>query len=656
MIRKLSIFLLFLLLTSHWASAQLKIARIFGDHMVLQRDKPIKVWGWADRGGKVEVLLAQQQVTTKAGTDGKWTAELPAMKAGGPYVMTIKTKKNEVKLTDVLLGEVWLLSGQSNMEWRVRNSDSARVEIARGDFPNIRHFEVAHTLAFTPEEDLNSGDWKITSPATVGDFSAVGYFFARELSQRLGVAVGLVHSSWGASQVEGWISEKAMQKSDVLSYYPATMARTWDEDAKRQEQKILRQAYGTADFDTKSVDESAYLKPGYDYDSWKIMVNPIGNWDWQGVWSFRGSAYIQRTVAIPADLAKGATTLNFGQHSAGSVFYINGRQVNESQGATPIELELPAGTWKPGENSVVVKIGPLSKPTQQNMGFTGDAANFVVKGNGQKIPLTDVRWNMVPAWSSPRTYVHLMNNVGTTLYNGMIAPLIPLPIAGALWYQGESNAGRAHQYRKSFPLMIESWRKDWGYDFPFLFVQLSSYGPFQNSNQGSDWAELREAQTMTLALPKTGMAVTTDIGNPSDIHPTNKQDVGYRLALSAMKVAYGRGDIVFSGPTFKSAQFSGQKAIIAFDNVGGGLEVKEKYGYLKGFEIAGRDRKFRYAPARIEGDKVVVSHPEVPEPVAVRYGWANSPVDNNLFNAEGLPAAPFRTDDWAGVTEKGKFQ
>ncbi len=655
MLKKLSILFLFIL-TSHLASAQLKVARIFGDHMVLQRDKPLKIWGWADQGDKVQLTLAQQQTTAKAGPDGKWTAELPAMPAGGPYELIVKTKKNEIKLTDILLGEVWLLSGQSNMEWRIKSADSAKVEIARANFPNIRHFEVAHELAFTPEKDLSSGAWIVTSPATVGDFSAVGYFFARELSQRLGVAVGLVHSSWGASQVEGWISEKAMQKSDVLSYYPATMARTWDEDARMQEQKVVRQSYGNPEFDTKTVDESAYLKPGYDYKSWKIKVNPIGNWDWQNVWSFRGSAYIQRNVDISAEMAKAATTLNFGQHNAQLAFYFNGKKVYESQDTAPEDLKLPAGTWQAGENSLLVKIGPLGDPERRNMGFTGDATDFNVKGAGQKIPLTDIRWNMMPSWSAPRTYVHLMNNVGTTLYNAMIAPLIPLPIAGALWYQGESNAGRSYQYRKSFPLMIENWRRDWGYDFPFLFVQLSSYGPFQSSNEGSDWAELREAQAMTLALPKTGMAVTTDIGNPDNIHPTNKQDVGHRLALTAMKVAYGKKDLVASGPTFEDAQFSGQKAIISFDNVGGGLEVKEKYGYLKGFEIAGRDQKFRYAPARIEGDKVVVSHPDVPEPVAVRYGWASSPIDNNLFNAEGLPAAPFRTDDWPGVTEKGKYQ
>jgi sialate O-acetylesterase len=656
MVKKLTSTLLLLFLTATLATAQLKVARIFGDHMVLQREKPVQVWGWANKGDKVDLTFNQQKTSTKADANGKWMAQLPAMPAGGPYELVIKSRKEEVKLTDILVGEVWLLSGQSNMEWRVKNADSAKIEMARANYPTIRHFEVAHELAFEPQKDLNSGDWKIASPATVGDFSAVGYFFARDIVQELGVPVGLIHSSWGGSQVEGWISEKAMSQSDVLSYYPKTMARSWDEDGQKQEKKLIDQTYGSADFDLKSVDESRYLTPGYDFSSWKIKVNPQGQWMWQGVGGFRGDAYIQRTVQVPADLASAETTLNFGRNTSDLIFYVNGKKVFEGTPKEAIELKLPAGTWKPGENALLIKLGPNRDPAWFGMGFMGTPADFSVKGSGQSIPLADTRWNMVPSWKSPRTYEHFMNNVGTTIYNAMIAPLVPYTIAGGLWYQGESNAGRAYQYRKSFPLLIESWRKDWGYEFPFLFVQLATYGPFQNSNQGSDWAELREAQTMTLSLPKTGMAVTTDIGNPNDIHPTNKQDVGHRLALSALKVAYGKDDVVASGPTYKNVEFAGEKAILTFDNVGSGLMAKDKYSYLKGFEIAGKDRKFYYAPARIEGNKIIVSHSKVPQPVAVRYGWANSPLDNNLFNADGLPAVPFRTDEWTGVTEKGKFQ
>jgi sialate O-acetylesterase len=381
----------------------------------------------------------------------------------------------------------------------------------------------------------------------------------------------------------------------------------------------------------------------------------MGQWVWQGVGGFRGTAYVQRTIDVPAELAGTETTLHFGRQTGELTFYVNGKQVFAGTTNDPIDIKLPAGTWKTGENSLLIKLNPNREPAYFGMGFMGAPADFAIKGAGQTLPLVNTRWNMMPSWQSPRTYDHFQNNVGTTIYNAMIAPLVPYTIAGALWYQGESNAGRAHQYRQSFPLLIESWRQDWGYTFPFLFVQLSSFGPFQNSNQGSDWAELREAQSMTLRLPKTGMVVTTDIGNPKDIHPTNKQDVGHRLALAALHEAYDK-DVVYSGPTVSTLAYDDGKAILGFRHVGGGLIAKDKYGYLKGFEIAGPDKKFYYAQARIEGNKVIVLHPDVPNPVAVRYGWANSPMDNNLYNAEGLPAAPFRTDNWKGLTEEKRFE
>jgi sialate O-acetylesterase len=289
------------------------------------------------------------------------------------------------------------------------------------------------------------------------------------------------------------------------------------------------------------------------------------------------------------------------------------------------------------------------------MGFGGDKNDFYLQvTDDEKIMLVDEQWKMIPSFKAERNYTRSKNDAGSIIYNSMIAPITDYGIKGAIWYQGESNAGRAYQYRKSFPLMIENWRQDWGYDFPFFFVQLSSYGGFQSSNEGSNWAELREAQTMTLQLPQTGMAVTTDIGNPDNIHPRNKQDVGKRLALSALKVAYGK-DLVYSGPAYKSVAFTKAKAALSFENIGSGLMIKDKYGYLQGFEIAGSDQKFYYAKAEIQGNDILVSHPMVKDPKAVRYGWTNSPVDANLFNKEGFPASPFRTDNWKGITDGVKF-
>jgi sialate O-acetylesterase len=305
-------------------------------------------------------------------------------------------------------------------------------------------------------------------------------------------------------------------------------------------------------------------------------------------------------------------------------------------------------------NKLIVKMNKTIEPEWFGLGLQGSSDDLFVSTETQKISLAGSDWKLMPSFSEPHTFAHSSNNVGATIYNAMIAPLIPFALRGALWYQGESNAGRAYQYRKTFPLMIQDWRKQWNDEFPFYFVQLSSYGDYQNSNTGSNWAELREAQTMTLQLPKTGMAVTTDIGNPKDIHPKNKQDVGKRLAASALKNTYNQ-IVVPSGPMYKSVLFDKNKATISFDFVANGLVVKDKFGYLKGFEIAGDDHVFYYAKAEIVGDKVIVFHPKGIKAVAVRYAWADAPEDANLFNSENYPASPFRTDNWKGITEGGKF-
>ena len=306
-------------------------------------------------------------------------------------------------------------------------------------------------------------------------------------------------------------------------------------------------------------------------------------------------------------------------------------------------------------NRLVVKMNKAIEPEWFGLGFQGSADDVFVKTAGEKIPLGDGNWKLMPSFAEPHTFAHSSNNAGTIIYNGMIAPLAPFAMRGVLWYQGETNAGRSYQYRKTFPLMINDWRRKWNDDFYFYFVQLSSYGANQDSNTGSGWAELRESQTMTLSLPKTGMAVTTDIGNANDIHPTNKQDVGKRLAANALKLTYGM-EMPFSSPMFDAVKFENGKAVVSFKFADGGLMAKDKFGYARGFEIAGADKKFYYAKAEIQGDKVIVANENVKNPVAVRYAWSDAPTDANLFNAAGFPASPFRTDDWQGVTFGSRFQ
>ena len=641
-------------LAGHSLMAQLKVANIFGDHMVLQRNKPITIWGWNTPGENVIVNFNGQSYATVTNADGSWKTSLKALAEGGPLTMEIKDADENITFSDILMGEVWLCSGQSNMEFKVNSVIDAQKELASANFPEIRHIEIPKATEFTPQKEFDDREWKVCSPETVGGFTAVGYFFARKLTQELGVPVGLVHSSWGGSHVETWISKDAMLGSDVLRDYARTMPGDWVESGKKMEKKTIAFFHGKEDFDVSKLIEADYLKLGYDFSDWK-SINPMYQWDWKGVPSFRGAVYIEKEIDLSADEANGVTELNFGRCTGDMSFYVNGRLVHAGYHEDPIHFKIPSGVWKAGKNVLLVKFSPNKKPEGWAVGLYGERNNYNLKAGEKTIQLMENDWKARPSWESPRTYTGWMNNEGSLLYNAMISPLIPLGIRGALWYQGESNAGRAHDYRKAFPLMINDWRKKWGEEFPFYWVQLASFGPFNDSNTGSAWAELREAQSMTLALPNTGEALTIDIGNPADIHPRNKQDVGLRLALNALKNTYEK-DIVGSGPRYKSMKIKGNKIILSFDHTGSGLMTTSKYGNLEGFEIAGADQKFYFAKSEITGNSVVVWSPDVKSPKAVRYGWSDSPVDANLYNKEGLPASPFRTDTWKGVTEGGHFE
>ena len=646
--------LLFFLLLSIEGFSQVKLARLFSDHMVLQRQKPIPVWGWSAAKEKLTVSLAGQTLQTQTDASGKWVVKFAALEAGGPHVLSIKAKSGNLEVNDILIGEVWLCSGQSNMEFMVKQSDKFLEEKQHANFPQIRHFFVKHDVTFTQQTDLSEGSWKVCSAETVGDFTAVGFFFARELVQKLNVPVGLLHSSWGGSQIEGWISKDAMANSEVLKDYAQKMPNSWEDADKILEQKVKKQTLGDASLNPSVEDEKKYFQPNYDFSKW-FTSSPIGQWQWKGIWGFSGPGYMAKTIDIPADMVGKETILSLAENDNYEEIYLNGKMIASGVAKGVRKITLPTNTWQTGKNSLVMGLNKMIDPIWFGVGLKGSETDLYVLADKQKISLAGNDWKLMPSFAQKHDYMHSSNNVGTTIYNGMIAPLVPFGIRGALWYQGETNAGRAYQYRKTFPLMIEDWRKKWGEDFPFYFVQLANYGANQNSNQGSDWAELREAQTMTLSLPKTGMAVITDIGNPNDIHPTNKQDVGHRLAVNALKTTYGQ-ELVYSSPMYESALFENNKATLSFKYTGTGLYAKEKYNYVKGFEVAGEDKVFYFAKAEILGDKIVVYHPKEQKIVSIHYAWANSPDDANIFNSEGFPLCPFRTDDWIGITVKNKFE
>lgn len=633
--------------------AQLKVANIFGDHMILQRNQPVVIWGKDRPGEQVNVSLGGESQTSTSDAQGNWKVTLQPLKDKGPYLLKVTDQSSSVTFKDILAGEVWLCSGQSNMEWKVRSVDKANKEIEAANFPEIRHIEIPKATAFEPQEEFSDAEWQVCSPETVGGFTAVGYFFARKISQELGVPVGLVHSSWGGSHVETWISKSGMLNSEVLKKYAENMPSNLLASNAKMEKLTIEHFHGSKDFDIQSLNEADYLKPDYDFTSW-LTINPFGQWDWKGVPSFRGTMYIAKELTLDKNETFATSEMKFGRCTGELSFYVNGKNVYSGYSEDVIKIHIPEGVLNAGKNKILVKFSANKKPEWWGLGFYGSPTEFSLTTTVKSHSLSG-DWQALPSWQSERKYAPWMNNEGTLCYNAMIAPLIKLPIKGVLWYQGESNAGRAFDYRKSFKILIKDWREKWQSEFPFYWVQLSSYGPFNDSNTGSPWAELREAQSMALSLTNTGEAVTIDVGNPKDIHPTNKQDVGLRLALNALQHTYGK-NLVGSGPRYKAMKIRNNQAILSFDYVGGGLKTANKYGYLEGFEIAGEDQQFYFARAEISGPNVIVSHPKVKKPVAVRYAWSDSPVDANLYNQEGLPASPFRTDQWKGLTEGKHFE
>ncbi len=648
-----TLFLSFLFLQSQ---AQLSTAKIFGDHMVLQRNQDVPVWGWGAKDSKVTVKFNGQSISTKTDGQGSWKVLLKPMEAGGPYVMKIVSGKEQLTYSDVMLGEVWLCSGQSNMELQLKNAYGYKYEQKSAAQQPIRHFKVPDKMSLEPEKDISGGQWVKADTNTVGDFTAAGYFFAKKLAKELHVTIGLINSSWGGTQVEDWISKDAMLKTPEFGDAVKSLPVNWDEVKARVDKQLRDYAYGNKPVVNHTAEQLAADPPSF-FDNWQKGSAP-GAWEWQGkLYSYRGQGYMQRTIKLDSTYTNQKSVIRLGETDADMAIYIDGKLV--SKGALPatFQVDLPAGTWKGGDNSLLVEfLEQPKKPEWYSIGLAGESYDLYVHFADTTINLGDSNWRIMPDLGKPYHFNFLPNNTASSLYNAMISPLIPYAIAGATWYQGEQNAERAFQYRTGFPLMITDWRNRWKKEFPFLFVQLASFGGFQDSNKGSNWAELREAQTMTLQLPNTGMALTMDISDPNNIHPRDKADVGLRLANKALSMTYHLPGF-YESPEFSSAKFQDGQAIVSFTHAENGLMIKDKYGYIKGFELAGADHQFYYAQAMIiNGNQVKVWCDKVKQPVAVRYAWTDAPIEANLFSKEGFPVNSFRSDNWKGVTEGKKFE
>jgi len=638
-----------LLIFSMVTTANVKMPLLFSDGMVVQRNKEIPIWGFADANEKVEVHFNKQIVKTQADKNGKWMLKLNPEKAGGPFELII-IGKNKITIKNVLVGEIWICSGQSNMEFQVSKTINAAKEIEDSNYSMIRHFGVAQDLSGKPKDDLKSGKWEVSSQETVGNFTAVGYYFAKKLYAELKIPIGIINTSWGGTNVETWTSREAFQKSEdfknMIADVPVMNIDSISKLYAKQMKERVEKIQGTP---VSTENENSFKEFSFDDADWgEISVPSL--WENQALGDLDGVVWMRKTITLSAQDIKNKPIVSLAKIDDEDITYVNGIEIGKN---TQYDLkrvyEIPANVLKEGKNTIAVRIVDNSG----GGGIYGETADLKLTLGTKNIPL-EGKWKYkviaVKTSLSPNSYPSL-------LYNAMVNPLVPFAIQGVLWYQGEANVWRAQEYKKAFPLLIQDWRTKFKQgDFPFYFVQLSTFNEFNgNSKVGSKWAELREAQSETLKVKNTGMAVTTDIGNAKDIHPTNKQDVGLRLAAIALNNVYGKKQ-VYSGPTYRSQEIKGNKITLTFDNIGSGLTSSDNTENLKGFEIAGSDQVFHSAKAIIKDNKIIVSSDQVQNPVAVHYGWADDDTEINLFNKEKFPASPFRTDNWDLITQHEKYK
>ena len=616
------------------AAAQLRLPRVLADGAVLQRDRPIPVWGHAAPGASVAVRLGDALAAAVADADGRWSATLPARAAGGPHTLSVVSGAERVDVRDVLVGEVWVASGQSNMEWAVRDSDGAEATIAGARDAQIREFKVPHTASETPRDTLAGGAWAAASPETVGGFSAVAYAFARELRRTLGVPVGILNASWGGSRIEPWMSPA------MLGYAPDELDEALGAERRRAEalRADLEARLGRLP-EAADPDDHAWADPALDDGGWARITAP-GRWEDQGYDGLDGVAWYRRTVELSAKDAEAGVTLGLGMIDDDDVSFVNGVEVGRVDDGwnVPRRYAVPPAALRPGTNTVAVRV------TDHTLGggIGGPEAELYVEtADGARRSLADGAWRFRVA--AARQSAERPNHVPTLLWNAMLRPLTEQPVAGVIWYQGESNAGSpgdAAAYAGLFTSMIEGWRAAWDDDaLPFLWVQLAAFmDPPADADDTGTWPALRASQSAALALDRTAEVVTLDVGAADDIHPRDKATVGRRLARAARAVAYGEAELRHAGPRVAEARREGRAARVVF--AGGPLASRDGAA-PGGFALRGADGAWHGADARLDRDAVVVSAPAVEAPTEVRYAWANNPDRATLIGEARLPAAPF---------------
>jgi len=672
---------------------------------VFQRDKPLRVWGVATPRARVGVSFRSHSRSATANARGEWTVNFPAERAGGPFELVVRSDTKTLEIHDVFVGDIWVASGQSNMEFTLAQASNGADAVAAANDRQLRQFKVPTSWSNVPEDDVVGGDWRMADPQHAGDFTAVGYFFARDLRTALRVPIGIINTTWGGSNIQTWMSRQALGITD--SAWSVLVAA--EEAYGRAIRDSLRAKFGT--LPTKDAglagDKAPWADPSLDDSQWSDMRVP-SYWEENGYAGMDGVAWYRVVFTLDAREVQRGATLRIAAIDDDDITWVNGIEAGRTAGYNIRRAyEIPQTALRTGRNVLVVRVAD---------GGGGGGINGAVSlslHDGTERSLAG-RWKFKVGEVSFSPDGQHINKIPTILYNRMLHPLLPFAIKGVIWYQGESNANNVAQaaaYRDQFSSLIKSWRREWGQTdviqrteatkgrqekdviqseatkgrqekdvilrseatkgrqekdvilrseatkdrspskavetpFPFLWVQLPNFGAADaNPPAQSGWATQRESMAAALSLPNTGQAITIDVGDPGDIHPRNKEDVGKRLARVALKTVYGR-PIIASGPTYQSHRVVGDTVVIEFANAAGGLVVNAPDGQPGAFAIAGADRKFVWAKARVVGTRAYVWSESVKAPVAVRYAWANNPERANLYNREKLPAAPFRTDRW----------
>lgn len=627
--------------------AQITLPKVFGDSMVLQRGIKIPVWGSAAPGQHIIAVLGKFRATAIADHAGQWKLLFPVLKAGGPYELSISEtgKPNtEIKLKGILIGDVWLASGQSNMEWEVKQSEDATREIANADFSQIRFLQVGHDKKITPQSDILNGKWKVCNPSNVQQFSAVAYYFARKIHNDQHVPIGIIQSTWGGTPIESWTSREQLLTSPITQANITANDTLSEQSFVNDSLNLMR--FWDIVFHPQNNTDKIIPATRYDDSGWPTVEMPGLIKDF-GIGPYEGMVWMRKKITLPESFFGKDLTLHIGHPEMNYSMYFNGEEICKTiWNSDPKQsYTIPAKLIRKGENTISLRIAMLwggggLNPTAEGINITDGTVKVSLAGKWR------YQKDLEPGLPKIKNY----QNYPSLLFNAMINPVIPFGIKGFLWYQGEANEAEAYNYRKLFPMLINDWRKRWKQgDLPFLYVQLTNFKKTKPLPSESEWAELREAQTLTLSQPSTGMACIIDIGEADNIHPKNKQEVGRRLALNANKLVY-KQNVTASGPLYKSYRKEANRIYISFNNVSAGLRTKDAKE-ITGFSIAGNDQKFYWAKATIKGKYVVVYADQVQDPQAVRYAWADNP-ECNLINAEGLPAIPFRTDNWKGITQK----